>query len=84
MPKRSAKSGNGSRTVVELPVAAPDGAEGVDEQGAFAFPHCEVCGWRGAGRRSRERARVDLTHHLAEDGVHATTVAGDGALVRES
>jgi hypothetical protein len=75
MPKRSAKSGKGSRTVVELPVAAPDGAEGVDEQGAFAFAHCKVCGWRGPGRRSRERARKDLTHHLAEDGVHATAVA---------
>jgi hypothetical protein len=75
MPKRSAKSGNGSRTVFELPVAAPDGAEGVAEQGAFAFAHCKVCGWQGPGRRSRERARKDLTHHLAEDGVHATAVA---------
>jgi hypothetical protein len=75
MPKRSAKSGKGSRTVVELPVAAPDGAEGVDEQGAFAFAHCKVCGWRSPGRRSRERARKDLTHPLAEDGVHATAVA---------
>ncbi len=74
MPKRSAKPGKGSRTVAELPVTASDGAEGVDEQGAFAFAHCEVCGWRGAGRRSRERARKDLKHHLAEDGVHPTAV----------
>jgi len=31
----------------------------------FASGHC-VCGWRGPGRRSRERARDDEIAHLAE------------------
>jgi hypothetical protein len=43
------------------------GSTGVSEQGAFAFATCPVCGWRGPGRRSRERARQDLTDHLTEN-----------------
>jgi hypothetical protein len=70
MPKRPRPAVDG----VEAPVATPDG---VAEQGAFAFASCPVCGWRGAGRRSRERARKDLKHHLDENphpqGADATT-----------
>ena len=68
MPKRSASSGNAVPEPVEPPPTSPDG---VAEEGAFAFATCPVCGWRGAGRRSRERARKDLKHHLA-DSPHAT------------
>ena len=64
MPKRSSSSGKHAREPVEQPPAASDG---VHEQGAFAFANCPECGWRGAGRRSRERARRDLKHHLADD-----------------
>jgi hypothetical protein len=72
MPKRSSKAGNGPREVVEAPTPT---SEGVDEQGAFAYASCPVCGWRGAGRRSRERARKDLKHHLAEVVGHPAPVA---------
>ena len=70
MPKRPRPVADG----VAAPVPTPDG---VDEQGAFAFASCPVCGWRGAGRRSRERARKDLSHHLAENP-HPPTVAANG------
>ena len=72
MPKRSTKAGKGQRDVVE--VSKPK-SQGVDEHGAFAFASCPVCGWRGAGRRSRERARKDLKHHLAAEGGHPAAVA---------
>ena len=64
MPKRSASSGEAAPEPLEPPSGSSDG---VDEQGAFAFATCPVCGWRGAGRRSRDRARKDLEHHLADD-----------------
>ena len=54
--------------------AEPDG---VQEHGAFAFATCPVCGWRGPGRRSRERARKDLKHHTADTG--HTAVVTDAA-----
>ena len=73
MPKRSARPTKPSPVVVEVPVRGPDG---VDEQGAFAFAICPVCGWRGPGRRSRDRARKDLGHHDAEDAVHAGRASG--------
>ena len=67
MPKRSAKAGKGSPTVAEAPTETP---EGVVEQGAFAYAGCPECGWRGPGRRSRDRARKDLSHHLAPSDAH--------------
>jgi len=72
MPKRSPKAGNGSREVVEVPEPT---SPGVDEHGAFAFASCPVCGWRGPGRRSRDRARKDHTHHLVAEHGHPATVA---------
>ncbi len=71
MPKRSPKAGNGQREVVEVPKPR---SQGVDEHGAFAFASCPECGWRGPGRRSRERARKDLKHHLAAEDVHPAEV----------
>ena len=68
MPKRSARPTKPSPVVVD---GAGSGPDGVVEQGAFAFAICPVCGWRGPGRRSRDRARKDLGHHDAADGVHA-------------
>ncbi len=67
MPKRSPKAGTGSPTVAEVPAATPDG---FDEQGAFAYAACSECGWRGPGRRSRDRARTDLEDHLAASDAH--------------
>ena len=72
MPKRSPKAGKRPREVVEVPKPK---SQGVDEHGAFAYASCPVCGWRGAGRRSRERARKDLKHHLAEVDGHQSAVA---------
>ncbi len=72
MPKRSPKAGKGPREVVEVPKQK---SQGVDEHGAFAYASCPVCGWRGAGRRSRDRARKDLKHHLAEVEGHPAAVA---------
>ena len=72
MPKRSTKAGKGQRELVE---ASKPKAQGVDEHGAFAFASCPVCGWRGPGRRSRDRARKDLKHHLAEVDGHPAVVA---------
>jgi len=71
MPKRSPKAGNGQREVDQVPTPRP---QGVDEHGAFAFASCPVCGWRGPGRRSRERARKDLKHHLAAEDGHPAEV----------
>jgi hypothetical protein len=72
MPKRSSKAGNGPREVVEAPTPT---SEGVDEQGAFAYASCPVCGWRGAGRRARARARKDHKHQQAEVDGHPATDA---------
>ncbi|MEU5160846.1 hypothetical protein AB0G74_14740 [Streptomyces sp. NPDC020875] len=33
------------------------------ERGSFALARC-VCGWYGAARRSRDRARTDAAEHL--------------------
>ena len=71
MPKRSPQPGNGQREVVEVPEPR---SQGVDEHGAFAFASCSVCGWRGPGRRSRERARTDLERHLAAEDGHPAEV----------
>ena len=77
MPKHCARPTKPSPVVVD---GAGSGSDGVDEQGAFAFATCPVCGWRGPGRRSRDLARKDLRHHDAIDGVHAGRAAvGDGA-----
>lgn len=85
MPKRR----SGSAPTVATPVdqaLSSDGdvkpgldsaSEGVREQGAFAFAHCAKCGWQGPGRRSRERARKDLTHHLDDKPKHADHVTVD-------
>lgn len=53
-----------------LPDAAA-GADEVQERGAFAYGSCEMCGWQGPGRRSRDRARKDLKHHLESKPKHA-------------
>jgi len=39
----------------------------VVERGSFAVAICD-CGWSGAGRRSRKRARADAEEHLANKG----------------
>ena len=70
MPTRSSKAGKGSPAVAEAPTAK---SEGVEEDGAFAYASCQVCGWRGPGRRSRDRARKDLKHHRADDAHMALT-----------
>ena len=68
MSKHSARPTKPSPVVVD---GAGSRSDGVVEQGAFAYAICPVCGWRGPGRRSRDRARKDLRHHEAADGVHA-------------
>jgi hypothetical protein len=72
MPKYSARPTKPSPVVD----GAGSGSDGVVEQGAFAFALCPVCGFRGPGRRSRDRARTDLSHHNAADGVHAGQAGG--------
>jgi hypothetical protein len=67
MPKRSPQAGKRSPTVAEAPATTP---EGVDERGAFAYAACPECDWRGPGRRSRDRARKDLRHHIAASDGH--------------
>jgi len=52
-----------------------EGDAGVEERGAFAIARCERCGWRGTARRSRERARKDLRHHLEDKPKHADHVS---------
>ena len=77
MPKRSKRSTDrpadpdrASGTTSGAASGLPDGVA-VDEKGAFAFARCDRCGWRGAARRSRERARKDLRHHLEDKPKHA-------------
>ena len=48
-------------------------ATGVVERGSFAHATCEVCGWRGPGRRARASAGQDgelhaLAEHAARPG----------------
>ncbi len=54
--------------------ALPSGAA-VDERGAFAIARCDRCGWQGAARRSRDRARKDLHQHLEDKPKHADHVS---------
>ncbi|MEP6650943.1 MAG: hypothetical protein ABJA74_13705 [Lapillicoccus sp.] len=70
MAKRAARP---PTTAPEAAASAGLESDGVDEQGGFAFADCPVCGWRGPGRRSRDRARKDLRHHRA-DGGHPAVV----------
>lgn len=58
---------------VGLPVVV-DAIDDVQERGAFAFGSCDKCGWRGPARRSRERARKDLRHHLEARPKHVDHV----------
>ena len=48
---------------------------GLKEKGAFAYGSCDKCGWHGPGRRSRDRARKDLAHHLEDKPKHADHLA---------
>ncbi|MFD5873302.1 hypothetical protein [Streptomyces sp. NPDC060322] len=38
------------------------------ERGSFCLARCS-CGWSGAARRSRDRARADAREHLGEPEV---------------
>lgn len=63
------------------PAATPGGASPdlvLEERGAFAFGSCDKCGWRGPARRSRDRARKDLAHHLDDKPKHVDHVAVTG------
>ncbi len=82
MPKRSKRSKDrpadphraASGATTGEASGLPDGVA-VDEKGAFAFARCDRCGWQGAARRSRERARKDLRHHLEDKPKHADHVS---------
>ena len=71
MPKRSPQAGNGQREVVE--VSTPR-SQGLDEHGVVRVR--QLPGMRVARprRRSRERARKDLKHHLAAEDGHPAEV----------
>ena len=37
----------------------------ITERGSFAIAYC-CCGWHGAARRSRDRARMDASEHAGQ------------------
>ncbi len=45
----------------------PSDAASTEERGSFTHGVCRVCGWRGPGRRSRGRARADVSAHQEKD-----------------
>lgn len=73
------KSGKGSEKIPTAAATAKDEKERKDgkvhERGAFAIARCDRCGWEGAARRSRERARKDLDQHLEDKPKHADHVS---------
>ncbi len=85
MPKRKGRGGpmttsrgqaaEGSQAKAAEADAALTEGGAVDERGAFAVARCDRCGWQGAARRSRERARKDLRHHLEDKPKHADHVS---------
>lgn len=51
-----------------------------EDVGSFTFGLCKSCDWRGPGRRSREKARDDVSHHHDKCAGKGKTVMAEGQL----
>ncbi|WP_460467186.1 hypothetical protein [Calidifontibacter terrae] len=52
----------------------------IEDVGSFTFGYCRSCDWRGPGRRSRAKARDDVSHHVDHCPGKGKAVVAEGHL----